>query len=306
MLIRFGKTNRKATPCVATIGNFDGLHVGHQAVIQRVVEQAQTSGLTSTVITFDPPSRPGVRLMRFSDKLNRLHELGITQVICLPFKAPLITLSPEIFLTEYLIGLFSVRHLILCESFRFGSGQSGDVSYLQVAGPRCNLGLEVIPLLHQAGAPISSTRIRAALKAGDLNTAQRLLGQDFSLTGRVQPGDRLGRTLGFPTANILLKPRYQTLSGVFVVQVIWQNALYFGVANVGTRPTVGGTVCRVEVHLLDFEADLYGHRISIRFLHQLRTEQCFENHQALIIQISKDIQAARRFINIKTEVETEQ
>ncbi len=295
---------------VATIGNFDGVHRGHQAVIAQLREQADALGCSATVITFEPlpheyflgDQAPG-RLTPLREKLVLFDRLGIDQLLCLPFNASLANLSAEDFIQQVLVDGLHIRRLVVGDDFRFGKGRSGDFALLQRAGRA--QGFEVVDTrthVCDEGERISSTRIRKALAQGDFLLAEQLLGRPFTMSGRVIHGDKRGRTIGFPTANIHANHPVSPLRGVFAVHV---EGLGNGVANVGTRPTFDGKHYLAEIHLLDFTGDLYGQRITVQWQKKLRDERKFENFQALVAQIEKDIAAARQYFASRPRRATE-
>ncbi len=290
---------------VATIGNFDGVHRGHRHVIERLAERAQALGLPLTVVTFEPQpaeffagDRAPPRLTRLREKLELLAGLPVDRVLCLRFDRRLAHLEAPDFVRRVLVDGLGVRHLMVGDDFRFGHRRTGDFHTLTRLGAELGFTTEAAPTLIDHGERISSTRIRAALAGGELDLAARLLGRPYHMSGRVARGDRRGRELGFPTANIHLHRRKSPLSGVFAVELLGvAERPWPGVANVGVRPTVDGERALLEVHLLDFQGDLYGRHVQTRFLHFIRPERRFENLQALCDQIRQDAQAARRYFN---------
>lgn len=294
--------------CAATIGNFDGVHLGHQAVLGQLSEKAAELGVPSLVVTFEPhpqeyfdPSRRPMRLTCFREKILALRRYAVDRVLCLRFDRRLASQPAQAFIRDLLVARLGVRCLVIGDDFRFGHRREGDIALLQAAGVQH--GFQVIPMhaFEIDGARVSSTRIRDALRRGDLATAEKLLGRSYRLSGRVVPGDGRGRQLGFPTANIHLHRRAQgsvcaPLAGVFAVEVYGLECEPLpGVANIGVRPTVDGGKCVLEVHILDFSADLYGRHVQVEFLARLRDEQRFESLDALKGQIRRDILRARDF-----------
>lgn len=296
--------------CVATIGNFDGLHLGHQAILARLLEKSREYGLPSVVITFEPhpqeyfqPGNRPARLTSFREKLEVLSALPIDRVLCLPFNRTLAEMEAGDFIERILVGALGLRALVVGDDFRFGARRQGDIAVLRAAGERHGFEVLVMDALESGGARASSTRIRDALRKGDLAAAERMLGRPYRLDGLVVAGDGRGRQLGFPTANVHLQRRSfgagaaaheAPLAGVFAVRVrgIEGRALP-GIANIGTRPTVGGTKCLLEVHVFDFSGDLYGRHLQVEFCARLREERRFESLDALAAQIDRDARAAR-------------
>ena len=289
-------------PCVATIGNFDGVHRGHQAVIQALRVAAQRHDLPAMLVTFEPQPREYFarhtsppRLMRLREKLGALIRYDVHQVLCLRFNAALAGLTADDFVQQILVDGLGVRYLLVGDDFRFGRDRVGDFSQLQQAGSQHGFVVEAIDTFVMDEGRVSSTRVRESLEAGDLEYAAELLGRPFTLCGRVAHGDKRGRTIGFPTANIHLHRQRSPLSGVFAVRMGWSGArAHAGVANIGSRPTVGGARLQLEVHLFDFDQDIYGEHVEVEFLHKLRDEQQFDSFDALREQIELDAIEARR------------
>ena len=288
--------------CVATLGNFDGVHLGHQAILNQMAEPAARLRLPRLVITFEPqpqeffagPSAPPARLMRLREKLLALEGLGIERVLCLRFNQQLATVSPQAFIEELLVEQLGVCYLTVGDDFRFGYRRSGDFFMLAAAGQRHGFSVVHTHSYLVDGKRVSSTRIRQALGQGDLDLAAQLLGRPYDMCGRVARGDQRGRTLGFPTANLHLHRRVTPVSGVYAVLMSGAGLRPWpGIANVGRRPTVAGEQVRLEVHLLDFIGNLYGRRVKVDFLHYLRPEQRFDSLEALRRQIRQDEYAAR-------------
>lgn len=289
--------------CVATIGNFDGVHRGHQAILARLRERAAELGLPSCVVIFEPqpreffaPDKAPARLTRLREKLCLLEQQGIDQVLCLAFNRRLRELSAAEFVHAVLVEGLAVRHLEVGDDFRFGCDRAGDFDFLLRAGAAEEFSVEAATTIEVDGQRVSSTRLREVLARGDLQAAQALLGRPFSLTGRIVHGQKLGRQLGAPTANVQLKRRSTPLSGVYMVSLVLDGSPHPGVANIGMRPSVRSDgQPHLEVHLLDLQADLYGRRVQVVFHHKLRDEQRFASLEALKAAISADIAAARDY-----------
>ncbi len=288
-----------------TIGNFDGLHRGHQAVLRHLHQRAAEQQLATTVMTFEPtaqeyfsPQTAPARLQRLRDKLIMLRALGVDQVHCLRFDRELADMDAEAFVREILVEGLDVRYLVVGDDFRFGRNRAGDFAHLQQAGRR--YAFEVVSTLTflEGEDRVSSTRIRQALAEGDLVTAEQLLGRPYRICGRVSPGQQRGRTIGFHTANIALHRLVSPVTGVFAVRVYGlADEPIDGVANVGTRPTVDGSYCVLEIHLFDFAADIYGRYLDVEFCRKLRKEKKFESFEALRRQIEVDVEQARTFFS---------
>lgn len=289
--------------CVATIGNFDGVHRGHQAILARLRERAIELGVPSCVVIFEPqpreffaPQTAPARLTRLREKLELLAGQGVDFVLCLAFNRRLRELSADEFVRQVLVEGLRVKHLEIGDDFRFGAGRGGDFDFLVRAGEQYAFTVEAALTVELDGERVSSTRVRQALQAGELELAGRLLGRPYALGGCVLHGQKLARQLGTPTANVQLKRRKPPLCGVFLVSVLHQGRRYQGVANIGQRPTVAGDGSpHLEVHLLDFAGDLYGQRLTVEFHHKLRDEQRFASLEALKTAIDADVAAARAY-----------
>lgn len=287
--------------CVLTIGNFDGVHLGHQAVLRQVSQQASMLGLPSTVMTFDPQPlelfakhNAPARLTRLRDKFVQLSKLGLERLLCVNFNQEFANLTADEFISDLLVKRLGVKFLVVGDDFCFGRGRLGNFEMLKQAGK--THGFEVVSTQSFCLQTdrVSSTLIRDALAKDDLALAATMLGRDYSISGRVSHGRKLGRTIGFPTANIPLKRCVSPVSGVYVVEALGLGPQPIGgVANIGNRPTVNGVRQQLEVHLFDFQANLYGKQLEIVLLHKLRNEHKFESFDALKQQIELDAEAAR-------------
>jgi len=293
--------------CVATIGNFDGVHLGHQAVFRHLREQAAEQGLPCTVVTFEPqpqeffaPQAAPARLTRMREKLQAFKDAGIDRVVLLEFGARLAQMSAEAFVQQLLLDGLGVRYLLVGDDFRFGHGRSGDIELLRRAGAGHGFAVENLNTYMLDAERVSSTRIRAALGAGDLETARQLLGRPYRICGRIGHGDQRGRSIGFPTANIDLHRRVSPLRGVFAVQVLGlPDGPWPGVANIGTRPTVTGDPrYLLEVHLFGFAREIYGEHVQVEFRHRLRDERRFASFEDLRRQIELDSRVARELLGV--------
>lgn len=296
--------------CVATIGNFDGVHLGHQAVIGQLAEKGAELHLPATVIVFEPQpleyfqsaDKVPPRLTRLREKIQALRRYSVDRVLCLRFDARLATMPAEAFIQKILVEGLGVRYLVVGDDFRFGAKRAGDFALLRTAGEAH--GFEVVPMHTFAidGERVSSTRVRQALAAGDLATAEKLLGRSYRMCGRVAHGDKLGRTIGIPTVNVHLHRVATPVKGIFVVEVFGlHHEPVAGVASVGTRPTVDGTRMLLEVHLFEFSREVYGHYININFLHKLRDEQRFASLDELKAHIQRDIDAAHAWFAVRAQ-----
>jgi riboflavin kinase/FMN adenylyltransferase len=290
--------------CVATIGVFDGLHRGHLEVLRQVRAEADRLGLPSLVFSFEPvPAEvlvnrtPPARLMRFREKAEALQALGIDRFYCPPFDQALASLAPGVFIERLLVRTLGVRALVIGDDFRFGHRRAGDFSDLEAGGRQYGYSVARITAIELGGGRVSSTGVRAALAAGDLHRATALLGRPYAMSGRVVGGQQLGRQLGFPTANIRVGRRHCPVDGIFAVRVHGIGAAALaGVASVGTRPTVAGVEPLLEVHVFDFNGDLYGRRLAVEFVARLRAEARFPDLDALRLQMERDAAEARRVL----------
>lgn len=290
-------------PVVLAIGNFDGVHLGHAALLKRLAELASQTSLATMVLTFEPhpreffdPASAPARLSSLREKLELLAENGVCQAMICPFNARFAALSARDFVEQVLVQACRVRHLIIGDDFRFGRGRTGDFNFLQQAGEEFGFSVEAMGSVTVDDERVSSSAVRAALAVGNMAHAARLLGRPYIMDGQISHGQKLGRQLGFATANIRIKHNPLPMTGVFAVEVagLGEQPLP-GVANLGIRPTVGGTRPVLEVHLFDFDRDIYGAHISVRFMHKLRDEQRFPNFDALKAQIAADAASARAF-----------
>ncbi|MCG7533807.1 bifunctional riboflavin kinase/FAD synthetase [Pseudoalteromonas sp. OOF1S-7] len=288
--------------CVLTIGNFDGVHLGHTEVLKGLVEDARVHKLPSTVMLFEPQpqeffarQQAPARLTRLRDKLALLADIGIERVICVSFNARFANFQAEDFVRQVLSAKLGVRALTVGDDFRFGKGRVGDFSMLQRLGDELNMEVKDTQSFRQRNSRVSSTQIRAALAAGDVALAHEMLGHTYAISGRVIHGWKKGRELGFKTANVALKRQVSPVQGVFAVRVRVHDTVYCGVANVGTKPTLNGNRALLEVHIFNFDQEIYGQFIKVELLHKLRDEQKFESLQQLTEQIAQDVIAAKHF-----------
>lgn len=303
----------RRAPCALTIGNFDGVHRGHQAILARVRREAQARGLVPAVMTFEPhpreyfaalnqrPELAPTRVSGLRDKLSALARAGIEQVVVERFDARLAGMSANAFIEDLLVAGLQTRWLLVGEDFRFGRKRAGDIELLREAGARHGFEVHTLSDVTDAdGHRISSSEVRTALAVGDLERAGRLLGHPFHISGHVIHGQKLGRELGFPTLNLRVAPRCAARSGIYVVRV---QGLDSGprpaVASLGVRPTVEdhGRVL-LEAHLLDGPVDAYGKLVRIEFLHKLRDEEKFPDLPSLTAAIAEDARNARAYFAV--------
>lgn len=292
--------------CVVTIGAFDGVHLGHQAVIRHLLEKSAELGLPSTIIVFEPlpreyfsPLKAPARIMSFREKFFALRDLGVDRLLRVRFNESLRGMSAQQFVDDIFVAGLGVRYVVLGDDFRFGNDREGDLEFIRQQGPRYGYEARPTPTLSMDGERVSSTRIREALEQADFAEAARLLGRPYSISGKVVYGRQLGQTLGTPTANLELRRLRAPLNGVYAVQVSGaglEGAL--GVANVGVRPTVDDSIkANLEVHLLDREIGLYGQHIEVTFRHKLREEKKFGSVDELRENIARDIENTRAWFD---------
>ncbi|WP_150539833.1 bifunctional riboflavin kinase/FAD synthetase [Actinobacillus vicugnae] len=295
--------------CVLTIGNFDGVHLGHQNILARLCDKSLELGLPSVVMLFEPQPREffakksenltashvPARLMRLRDKLKYLQEAGVDFVLCVRFSNKFAALSADTFIRELLVKRLQVRYLSIGDDFRFGAKRAGNFEMLHNAGLKYRFAVEESHTHSFDSERISSSLIRQALQKNELSLACKLLGKPYSIAGRVAHGNKLGRTIGFPTANIMLNRLVIPLQGVFAVQIQTKTGKYNGIANVGNRPTINGTKPLLEVHIFEFNHSIYGEAIEVFFMHKIRDEVKFPSFEALKTQIAKDREQAVEF-----------
>ena len=293
--------------CVATIGSFDGVHLGHQLILRQLIQIAREQNLPAVVIVFEPQpqeffagDKAPARLMRMREKLEALWAVGIDKVLCLHFNQELRSLSADQFIDRVLVDGLAVKHLVVGDDFRFGCDRKGDFALLQSRGTELGFAVTDTHTLEIDGKRVSSTRIRHFLEAGNFVEAEKLLGKPYGIYGHVVYGKQLGRQLGVPTANVDLRRYRSPLHGVFAVTAVFKDgAQVQGVANVGVRPTVNGLKKPLlEVHLFNFSRDIYGAVIDVIFHHKLRDEQKFGSLDELKAQLQTDIQQAKAFFTI--------
>jgi riboflavin kinase/FMN adenylyltransferase len=302
------------SPCpqgsVVCIGAFDGLHRGHQALIGRVRERARAAGLAAVAVSFEPLPRewfarhdPPTRLLLPRAKFEGLRDLGIDVVALLRFNDAMTAMSAEEFVRRVLVERLHAREVWVGPEFRFGHRRAGDLVLLQrLGGEHGFVAQAVEPVADDDGDRVSASGIRMALAAGDLAGAAAALGRRYSLAGKVVHGRQLGRRLGYPTANLRLAGKRAALGGIFAVWVHGVGAApHAGVASLGTRPTVYGVEPLLEAHLFDFDGDLYGSRIEVEFVAKLRDEEKFDDLPALVRQMDRDAEQARRILRHDTE-----
>lgn len=305
-------TRDVAGPClapggaVAAIGAFDGLHLGHQALLGQVAARARDSALRPMVLSFEPLPRayfspePLPRIASVRDKLVGFRNAGVEQVLLLRFRRELAETGAEDFVRQVLVARCGIRELWVGEGFRFGHRRAGDVALLAAMGDELGFRVNVLDPVELGGERVSSSRIRALLEVGDFAAVAQLLGRPFAISGHVAYGRGLGRKLGFPTANLHLGNRVAPIAGIFAVRVGMAGCggMWPGVASLGTRPVVAGIEPLLEAHLFDFDGDLYGRRIEVEFVAKLRDEQPFDDLDALVAKMHDDASKARTLLDV--------
>lgn len=295
--------------CVLTIGNYDGLHLGHQAMLKKLRTRAAEFGVPACVMSFEPspreyfasigaaPAAPG-RLSRFREKFQNLAAYGVNRFVCARFDERMRTASPTEFIEEILVNGLGVRWLVIGNDFRFARRREGTAELLKSVGPTQGFGLDEVPPYLVDGERVSSSLVRAALSKGDMSRAMHLLGRPYRMSGKVILGKQLGRTLGFPTANLALHRRMIPMTGIFAVRVSGaglENAA--GVAYIGTRPVVNGVEPLLEAHVFDYDGDLYGQYLDIDFIAHVREDRSFDTLDQLVEQMHKDAAKSRSLLN---------
>lgn len=304
MIVSHGLSFDHPAPSAVTIGNFDGLHLGHQALLARLRELAAPEGLRSVVLTFEPhpreffaPDQAPTRLTSLREKCELLAEMGVDHVHVLHFDAELAAMSADQFVEKVLLAGLGARQVLIGDDFRYGRKRAGDFEHLQAAAARLGFTATAMDTVRHEGVRASSTAVREALAAGDMVRARELLGRWYGISGRVVHGAQRGRTIGFPTANVEIRHNRPPCTGVFAVRVHGlREGVVNGVANLGRKPTVEAHApLTLETHLLDWQGDLYNAHLRVELLHRIRDERRFASLEALTQQISDDCETARRF-----------
>ncbi|MGE0825133.1 MAG: bifunctional riboflavin kinase/FAD synthetase [Candidatus Binatia bacterium] len=304
-IIRHILSRRECFPHpIVSLGNFDGVHLGHQVILSKTVDEARKHAGTALVFTFHPHpltvlqvDKPVSLILSLREKLSLIQSLGIDGVILKRFSLSFAKLSAETFVQRYLVDALEVKKVIVGHNVSFGYKRTGNAETLAQLGEKFGFAVDIVNPIVLAGIEVSSTVVRSLLEGGDMRQVARLLGRPYSVSGRVEKGFQRGRTIGFPTAN--LRPRADLLlpNGVYVVKVeLEDGTLVPGVANVGMNPTFANKQRTVEAHLFDFSADLYGQRLRVEFLEYLRGERKFPSVRDLMKQIQEDAERARTFL----------
>ncbi len=292
--------------CVLTVGNFDGLHLGHQAMLQQLRARASELGVPTCVLSFEPSPReylasigvaqvPPGRLSRFREKFLNLAAFGVDRFVCARFNEQIRTIAPRSFVEDILVKALGARWIVVGNDFRFAQARQGTTALLKEMGPMLGFGVDEVPPFLIEGERVSSSLVRDALTAGDLPRATKLLGRPYRMSGKVIVGRRIGRTLGFPTANLALHRRIIPLMGVFAIRVSGGGLVDApGVASLGTRPVFNGIEPLLEAHVFDYHGNLYGKTLHVDFIARLRDELWFPNADELIAQMKQDAEEAKK------------
>ncbi len=304
MLILRGLHSPDQRPVALTIGNFDGVHLGHQALLQNLQREARARSLETAVIVFEPhpreffaPQQAPTRLTSLREKLEIFSSLGMDRVHVCRFNRTFAQMQAADFI-HALHARLGAKYVLIGDDFRFGSGRAGDFALMEKIGQQDGMAVEAMHSFLNGGIRVSSTAVRDALARGSLQAAQRFLGRHYSISGHVEHGNQMGRQLGFPTANIQMRHNRPPVSGIFVVQVrMEEGGLYHGAASLGVRPTVVANGKPVlEVHLFDFDQQIYGKHLHVEFLHKLRDEAKYPDLESLKKQIALDVEQAKHWL----------
>jgi len=295
---------RVANGSVATIGSFDGLHLGHQRLLQHVFQEARARDLPSVVMSFEPTpkefflaDKPPARLMRFREKFEGLASTGVDIFFCPRFNEAMKNITADTFIRRLLVHALNIRHLVIGDDFRFAQDREGHLDMLRSAGRALGFTVEQVSSVIVADERVSSSAIRDALWDGHLDRATTLLGREYRMSGKVIVGDRVGRKLGYPTANVNLNRKQSAVMGIFAVRVSGTDwGPLDAVASVGTRPTFGGIKPLLEVHIFDFDKNIYGEHIHVDFVARLRSEEKFDDVDKLVDQMHRDSALAKKIL----------
>ena len=294
---------------ILTLGNFDGLHLGHQQLIKMIIQRAEETGSLSMVVTFRPhplkilaPEKCPPLISIYEEKIQLFEKLGIDVLVKIPFTIDFSAMEPRDFVKDILCDLLGAKEIFVGYNYRFGKGRKGNIQLLRELGAEFGFSVREVEQVSFEGEVISSTRIRQLLKNGEVEDASRLLGRPYALSGIVVKGDGRGRGLGFPTANIASKHAIIPSNGVYAVRLLVRDNFYNGIVNIGMRPTFDTHSLAVEVHIFDFDEDIYGEEITLYFVRKIREEKKFYNADALISQIRKDIITAREILSASADL----
>ena len=291
---------------VVTIGTFDGIHLGHKKILSRLIKSSKNKDLNSVVLTFFP--HPRIILNKYNEvkmidtldeKINHLNEIGIDSLVIHPFDKNFSLLSANQFIKDFLVDKLKIKHIIIGYDHRFGKGREASVTDLKNYADDYDFTVEEIKAQEIEKITVSSTKIRNSINQGDIKTTEKYLGRSFNLTGKIVKGDGLGKKINYPTANIFIEETYKIIpkDGVYLVETIIEDKLFNGMMNIGHRPTIGTNVKSIEVHLFNFNEDIYGQVISIKMISKIRDEKKFSSIQALKEQLVKDENYCLKLIN---------
>ncbi len=294
---------KKFDKSILTLGNFDGLHLGHQELVRMIIQRAREVGAVSMVVTFRPhplkilaPDKCPPLISIYEEKIRLFERLGVDVLVKIPFTLEFSTMSPEDFVRDILCNTLGAKEIFVGYNYRFGRGREGDTQKLRTLGEKYGFTVREIEQLAVDGEVISSTKIRILLKQGDVEHAAKLLGRNYAITGIVVRGDGRGKGLGFPTANIASKHSIIPADGVYAVRLVVRERVYDGIANIGMRPTFNKKALAIEVHVFNFSEDIYGEDISLCFIRKIREEKKFKGSEALVNQIRSDIEVAKEIL----------
>ena len=303
LITDLGKIKKKFTGSIITLGNFDGLHLGHQELIRQIVLRAEETGSLSMVVTFRPhplkilaPEKCPPLISIYEEKIRLIEELGIDVLVKIPFTLDFSSMEPRDFVKDVLVDLLGAKEIFVGYNYRFGKNRKGDIRMLRELGKELDFLVREIEQVSLASEVISSTLIRRLLQKGEVEHAAKLLGREYALSGIVLKGDGRGRGLGFPTANIAPRHAIIPSNGVYAVKLFVRDKYYDGIVNIGMRPTFAANSLAIEVHIFDFDEDLYGEEVTLYFIRKIRKEKKFQNAEALITQIKEDIGTAREIL----------
>lgn len=309
LITDLNKIKTKFAKSIVTIGNFDGLHLGHQALIKMIINRAKETGSVSLVVTFRPhplkilaPEKCPPLISIYEEKIRLFEKLGIDVLVKIPFTMDFSSMTPRVFVKDILCDLLGAKEIFVGYNYRFGKGREGDIQRLKEFGEEFGFRVVQVEQVSLNEEVISSTKIRHLIKDGDVEHAARLLGRHYAITGVVVKGDGRGKSLGFPTANIASKHEIIPADGVYAVKLFARDKFYDGVANIGLRPTFKKKNSVIEVHIFDFNEDLYGEEISVYFIQKIREEKKFRDVNALTRQIKSDIETAKNMLAAHPEI----
>jgi riboflavin kinase/FMN adenylyltransferase len=311
LITDLSRIEKKFGRSVITLGNFDGIHLGHQELVRMVIRRARETGAVGMVVTFRPhplkilaPEKCPPLISIYEEKIRLFEKLGIDVLVKIPFTMEFSAMTPEDFVKNVLCDTLGAKEIFVGYNYRFGKGRKGTVQTLRQLGAQYGFVVKEVGQISLDGEVISSTKIRDLLKSGDVEHAARLLGRTYAITGIVVRGDGRGKGLGFPTANIAPKHAIVPSDGVYAVRLLVRDRLYDGIANIGLRPTFNKKVLAIEVHVFDFNEDVYGEDISLYFIRKIREEEKFRSAEALVDQIRSDIAVAKDILASRPSDET--